>query len=61
MFGNSFYFLFLKTCFGNIKKKKFLSFLNQKHVQLVEIKKKQFFKEKKTKICCYQNLNYNAN
>ena len=39
MFGNSFYFLFLKTCFWKYKEKTiFLYFLNQKHVWLVEIK-----------------------
>ena len=63
MFGNSFYFLFSKTCFWEYKKK-FLYFLNKKHVWLVEIKKKKSFLEKKienTKICCYQDLNFNAN
>ena len=43
MFGNSFCFLFLKTCFWKYKEKTiFLYFLNQKHVWLVEIKKKVF-------------------
>ena len=65
MFGNSFCFLFSKTCFGEYKEKTiFLYFLNQIHVWLVEIKKKnQFFEEKKienTKICCYYDLNSNA-
>ena len=41
MFGNSFYFLFSKTCFGEYKEKTiFLYFLNKKNVWLVEIKKK---------------------
>ena len=64
MFGNSFYFLFLKTCFWEYKEKTiFFYFLNQKHVWLVEIKKDSFLKKKikNTKICCYQNLNSNVN
>ena len=41
MFGNSFYFLFLKICFWEYKEKTiFLYFLNQKNVWLIEIKKK---------------------
>ena len=36
-----FIFYFQKLVFGNIKKKKLLFFLNQKHVWLVEIKKKK--------------------
>ena len=41
MFGNGFYFLFSKTCFGEYKEKIiFLYFLNKKNVWLVEIKKK---------------------
>ena len=40
MFGNSFYFLFSKTCFWEYKEKKnSLHFWNKKHVWLVEIKK----------------------
>ena len=47
MFGNSFCFLFLKTCFWEYKeKKKFLYFWNQKHVWLVEIKKDGFLRKK---------------
>ena len=47
MFGNSFYFLFLKTCFGEYKEKTiFLYFWNQKHVWLVEIKKDGFLRKK---------------
>ena len=58
MFGNSFCFLFSKTCFGEYKEKTiFLYFWNQKQVWLVEIKnKKNSFLKKKienTKICCY--------
>ena len=44
MFGDSFCFLFSKTCFLEYKEKTiFLYFLNKKHVWLVEIKKKRFF------------------
>ena len=40
MLGNSFCFLFSKTCFWEYKEKTiFLYFLNKKHVWLVEIKK----------------------
>ena len=56
LFGNSFCFLFSKTYFREYKEKTiFLYFWNQKHVWLVEIKKRWFFKKKKenTKICCY--------
>ena len=57
MFGNSFYFLFSKTCFGEYKEKTiFLYFLNKKNVWLVEIKKKKN-KIENTKICCCQDLN----
>ena len=50
MFGNSFCFLFSKTCFWEYKEKTiFLYFGNQKYVWLVEIKKKQFFEEKNRK------------
>ena len=47
MFSNNFCFLFSKTCFDNIKKKKIMYFQNQKHVWLVELKKN---KNKKIKI-----------
>ena len=54
MFGNRFYFLFSKTCFGEYKEKTiFLYFWNQKHIWLVEIKKKKFFDEKNKK---YYNM-----
>ena len=57
MFGNSFCFLFSKTCFWEYKEKTiFLYFWNKKHVWFVEIKKKKQFFEKKIeniKICCY--------
>ena len=47
MFGNSFCFLFSKTCFWEYKEKKnFLYFQNQKHVWLVEIKKIVFWRKK---------------
>ena len=50
MFGNSFCFLFSKTCFWEYKEKTiFLYFLNQKHVWLVEIKKNIFLKNKNKK------------
>ena len=50
MFGNSFYFLFSKTCFWEYKEKTiFLYFWNKKQVWLVEIKKKKFFEEKNRK------------
>ena len=64
MFGNSFCFLFSKTCFWEYKEKTiFLYFLNQKQVWLVEIKKTVFLNNKieNTKICCYSDLNSNAN
>ena len=54
MFGNSFCFLFSKTCFWEyIEKTIFSYFWNQKHVWLVEIKKYDFLKKKieNTKIC----------
>ena len=64
MFGNSFYFLFSKTCFGNMKKKQFSCIFEIKNI-FGQLKfKKQFFERKKienTKINCYQDLNYNAN
>ena len=42
MFGNNFYFLFSKTFFWEYKEKtNILYFQNQKHVWLVEIKKKK--------------------
>ena len=47
MFGNSFCFLFSKTCFWEYKEKIiFLYFWNQKHVWLVEIKKDGFLRKK---------------
>ena len=50
MFGNSFYFLFSKTCFWEYKEKTiFLYFWNQKHVWLVEIKKYGFLRKKNRK------------
>ena len=54
MFGNSFYFLFSKTCFWEYKEKTiFLYFWNQKHIWLFEIKKIFFWKKKKKKIPKY--------
>ena len=62
MFGNSFCFLFLKTCFWEYKEKTiFLYFWNQKHIWLIEILKKSWRKKKEnTKICYYYDLNSNA-
>ena len=62
MFGNNFYFLFLKTCFWEYKEKTiFLYFWNQKHIWLIEIKKKKLKKKiENTKICYYYDLNFNA-
>ena len=54
MFGNSFCFLFSKTCFWKYKEKIiFLYFWNEKHVWKVEIKKKVFWRKKKKKILIY--------
>ena len=55
MFGNSFYFLFSKTCFWEYNEKtNFLYFWNQKYVWLVEIKNIVFWKKiENTKICRY--------
>ena len=48
MFGNSFYFLFSKTCFWEYKEKIiFLYFWIQKYIWLVEIKKIVFWRKKK--------------
>ena len=66
MFGNSFCFLFSNFFF-------FLEYKEKKNSCIFEIKnmfgqlklkkKKKFFEEKveNTKICCYQNLNFNIN
>ena len=56
MFGNSFYFLFLKTCFWEYKnkiKKQFSYIFEIKNMfgQLKFKKKKKFFEEKK-----YENI-----
>ena len=56
IFGNSFCFLFSKTCFWEYKEKTiFLYFWNKKYVWLVEIKKYGFLRKKieNTKIYCY--------
>ena len=59
-----FVFYFQKLVFGNIKKKKFSCIFEIK-IMFGQMKlKRYFFKEKKienTKICCYQDLNSNAN
>ena len=63
MFGNSFYFLFSKTCFWEYKEKNnFLVFfkINNMFDQLKF--KEQFFEGKKnTEICCYKDLNSSDN
>ena len=63
MFGNSLCFLFSKTFFWEYKEKtNLLYFQNQKHVWLVEIKKSFLMKKiENIKICCYSDLNSNAN
>ena len=57
-----FIFYFQKLVFGNIKKKQFSCIFEIKNMFSKLKLKKQFFEEKieKTKICCYQDLNYNA-
>ena len=50
MFGNSFCFLFSKTCFWEYKEKTiFLYFLNKKIFGQLKLKKKKFFEEKNRK------------
>ena len=63
MSGNNFCFLFKKLDFGNIKKKKFSCIFEIKNMfgQLKFRKKKIEEKIENTKICCYQDLNSNAN
>ena len=64
MFGNSFCFLFSILFFGNIKKKQFSCIFEIKNLfGQLKLKKKSFSKKKikKTKICCYQELNSNTN
>ena len=63
MFGNSFCFLFSKTCFGECKEKKIFLYFEIKNMfgQLKFKKKKLKKKIEKTKIYCYQDLNSNAN
>ena len=57
-----FVFYFQKLVFENIKKKKFSCIFEIKNMfGQLKLKKKKFFEGKKnTKICCYQNLNFNA-
>ena len=64
MFGNSFYFLFSQTCFGEYKEKKFYIFEIKNMFGQLKFKKKKisFLKKKEnTEICCYQDLNSSAN
>ena len=63
MFGNSFYFLFSKTCFWEYKKKKFSCIFEIKNMFGQLKLKRQFLKKKieNTKIRCYQNLYFNVN
>ena len=49
MFGNNFYFLFSKTCFGEYKKKKFYCIFEIKNMFDQLKLKRQFFEEKKRK------------
>ena len=63
MFGNSFCFLFSKTCFWEYNEKKIPCIFKIKNM-FGQLKLKRYFFEKKienTKICCYQDLNYNTN
>ena len=63
MFGNSFCFLFSKTCFWEYKKKNSCIFEIKNMFGQLKLKR-QFFEEKKiknTKICYYWNLNFNTN
>ena len=63
MFGNSFRFLFSKTCFGECKEKTiFLYFEIKNMFGQLKLKKKKFFEKRKenSKICCYQDLNSNT-
>ena len=65
MFGNSFCFLFSKTCFWEYKKKKQFSciFEIKNMFGQLKLKKDGFLRKKKenTKICYYQDLNFNVN
>ena len=64
MFGNIFFFYFQKLFLENIKKKKQFSCIFEIKNMFDQLKLKNSFFVKKienTKICCYQNLNSNAN
>ena len=65
MFGNSFCFLFSNIFFfWEYKEKKNSCIFEIKNMfGQLKLKKKKNFKEKveNTKICCYQNLNFNVN
>ena len=61
MFGNGFYFLFLKTYFWEYKEKTIFLHFEIKNIFGQSKLKKQFFEKKNTKICCYQDLNFNTN
>ena len=58
MFGNSFCFLFSKTCFWEYKKKQFFCIFEIKNM-FSQLKLKICLEN--TKICCYYDLNSNAN
>ena len=65
MFGNSFRFLFSKTCLGECKEKTIFLYFEIKNMfgQLKFKKKKKFFGKKRkenSKICFYQDLNSNT-
>ena len=59
-----FVFYFQKLVFENIKKKQFSCIFEIKNMfGQLKLKKMVFFKKKieNTKICCYQDLNFNVN
>ena len=59
-----FVFYFQKHIFGNIKKKQFSCIFEIKNMFGQLKLKRQFFEEEKienTKICCYQDLNFDVN
>ena len=62
MFGNSFCFLFSKTCFQEYKEKKNSCIFEIKNMfGQLKLKIQLFEKKKNTKICCNQDLKFNVN
>ena len=62
MFGNSFCFLFSKTCFQEYKEKKNSCIFEIKNMfGQLKLKRQLFEKKKNTKICCNQDLKFNVN